>query len=196
MRQLHRKITETCCSVRAQLVGIQTVMPFVALPPLWTRVGSDSYICGPQPRPQQPLLVSTPSSRLRGRHALCHRQCVLHRCYYLGRLLGTYCPWRLSRLRIWPWIKYASDANPSRFWTMTTRPSNNNQGSNKAGNGNPHAGRQNSRPDNHSPQPVSQSLQTGHTGAPISMQPSSRSAQMKDNAGPGQPLVLDIPASG
>lgn len=77
---------------------------------------------------------------------------------------------------------------------MTTRPSNtnNNQGSNKAGNGNPHAGRQNSRPDNH----ISQSLQTGHNSAPISMQPSSRSAQMKDNAGPGQPLVAVIPASG
>lgn len=51
--------------------------------------------------PQQPFLVSTPSSRLRGRHAFCHRRLLLHR-RDLGRLLGLYCPWRLSRLRIWP----------------------------------------------------------------------------------------------
>lgn len=83
------------------MLSIQTVMQFVALPPLWTRVGSDSYICGPQPRPSN--------------RSSCQHQAP----GFVADMLcatGDYCcidviwggcsdytdPWRLRRLRIWP----------------------------------------------------------------------------------------------
>lgn len=92
IRHLHRKITATlCCSVHARLVGIETVMPFVALPPLGTRVGSDSYICGPQPRPSNRSSCQHQAPGFVADMHLCCRQRLLHLCY-LGPLARNILP--------------------------------------------------------------------------------------------------------
>lgn len=188
--------------MHALIASTQSVIPSVALPPLCILetygVGSDSYNMWASAS-LAPATIPRVNTKLRLALGLMADMSseMSNGCSCNINNFSRASARNILPLAPWPFVYGLAlphiICQPQPIWTMTTRPSN-DQCFNKAGNGKPHAGRQNSRPDYQSPQTVSQSLQTAHTGASISMQPSSRSAQMKDNAGPGQPLVLGTPA--